>query len=65
MWIYPASRGRWTVDEHQDFVVKNILEHFGSDYLFSWEDVLELSKSKPWLFVENMEGKRNMGSELS
>ena len=59
------SDNRWTVDDINDLkVVKNILNHFAPMLDFSWDKVLDLKKSSPELFLENMNSKRNEGLDL-
>ena len=59
------SNNRWTVDDINDFnVVKNIINRFAPNLDFSWDKVLDLKKSNPELFLENMSSKRNEGLDL-
>ena len=59
------SSFRWTVDEAKDLgVVRSIFKHFYPNLLFSWTDVLELQKEKPFIFEANQDIPRNQGSEL-
>ncbi|MHC8597176.1 aminotransferase class III-fold pyridoxal phosphate-dependent enzyme [Arenicellales bacterium IMCC55707] len=59
------SSFRWTVDEAKDLeVVRSIFKHFYPNLLFSWNDVLELQKEKPFIFEANQDIPRNQGSEL-
>lgn len=56
------SDHRWTVDEQEDFnVVKKICDHFHPNIHFTWEDILELEREKPNIFVDNKTIKRNEG----
>ena len=59
------SDNRWTVDDINDLkVVKNIINRFAPNLDFSWDKVLDLKKSNPELFLENMSSKRNEGLDL-
>lgn len=54
---------RWTVDDPADFkVISCIFEHFAPEVHFSWQQVLELQKTQPELFVMNQQTKRNEGT---
>jgi glutamate-1-semialdehyde 2,1-aminomutase len=60
------SSQRWTVDEAEDLVViRNIFSYFSPNIYFSWQEVLELSQSKPELFIANKHIKNNEGSTMS
>jgi glutamate-1-semialdehyde 2,1-aminomutase len=59
------SELRWTVDELADFeVVSNVFAHFGPDIHFTWQQVLELQRSQPELFVANQQLIRNEGASM-
>jgi glutamate-1-semialdehyde 2,1-aminomutase len=56
---------RWTVDELADFeVVNRVFEHFAPRTNFSWNEVLDLQRSKPDLFSQNMGIRRNEGAVM-
>lgn len=56
---------RWTVDEIEDFqVITNVFEYFSPDYLFGWEQVLDLQINKPKIFACNRQIKRNEGAVM-
>lgn len=60
------SSQRWTVDEAEDLVViRNIFSYFSPNIYFSWQEVLELSQSKPELFIANKHIKNNEGSTMN
>ncbi len=57
---------RWTVDDPEDLtVIKNIFENFKPSIDFSWQEVIELAKSKPTLFEANANLIRNQGADMS
>jgi len=59
------SNLRWTVDDPEDLVVvTNIFKHFSPNVNFNWEEVLELQRLKPELFLENQKIKNNEGVSL-
>ena len=59
------SNLRWTVDEFSDLeVIRNIFEWFSPNIHFGWEDVLELQKNQPDIFIANKSINRNEGMEL-
>ena len=59
------SNERWTVDEPEDFlVIENVIKYFEPNLEFSWEDVIDLLKSKPEYFMANRKIHRNEGSAL-
>ena len=54
---------RWTVDEAADFeVVEKVFQHFAPDTLFGWQQVLELQRAKPAIFLVNQHLIRNEGA---
>jgi glutamate-1-semialdehyde 2,1-aminomutase len=56
---------RWTVDEQADFdVINNVFTHFSPSIHFTWQQVLDLQRSKPNLFVANQKIIRNEGGEM-
>jgi glutamate-1-semialdehyde 2,1-aminomutase len=56
---------RWTVDEPTDFeVITNVFKHFAPDIHFTWQQVLELQRSLPNLFIANQQIIRNEGAIL-
>lgn len=56
---------RWTVDEPVDFeVVSAVFEHFTPDIHFGWQQVLELQRRQPELFLANHTIVRNEGAGL-
>lgn len=56
---------RWTVDEQADFdVVSGVFAHFAPDIHFSWQQVCDLLRSRPELFVTNQQIARNEGAGL-
>jgi glutamate-1-semialdehyde 2,1-aminomutase len=60
------SNLRWSVDEPEDLIViNNIFNYFSPNILFEWEKVLELSKIKPELFLDNQKINNNEGAILS
>jgi glutamate-1-semialdehyde 2,1-aminomutase len=60
------SWARWTVDEPADFeVITNVFSHFAPDIYFTWQQVLELQRSQPNLFVANQQIIRNEGATMS
>ncbi len=59
------STERWTVDEFSDFeVVTNIFNHFFPKIHFKWEEVIELKKTKPEIFMANQNLIRNEGEKI-
>lgn len=60
------SDQRWTVDEAEDIVtLDNILKAFDGDIYFSWQEVINLAKTRPDLFVANQTIVRNEGAKMS
>ncbi len=60
------SQMRWTVDQLEDLeVIRNIVEHFDGRSDFSWEQVLSLAESKPFLFNANKHISRNEGELMN
>ncbi len=60
------SHMRWTVDQFEDLeVIRNIVEYFDGRSDFSWEDVLSLAESKPFLFNANKYISRNEGEFMN
>lgn len=56
---------RWTVDEQEDLsVIEKVFEHFYPNIHFSWLEVIDLFKSQPELFVDNIERIRNEGLKM-
>ncbi|NML86968.1 aminotransferase class III-fold pyridoxal phosphate-dependent enzyme [Polaromonas sp.] len=54
---------RWTVDEPADYdVVSKIFAHFAPDIHFSWQQVLQLQRSRPEIFYSNQNLFRNEGA---
>lgn len=59
------SHLRWTVDEPEDLqVITSVFEHFSPNIYFSWQEVLDLQKSKPNLFESNQTLNRNEGATM-
>lgn len=59
------SNCRWTVDEFADYeVVNKIFSYFSPRIDFSWSEILELEFSKPNIFLDNKNIKRNEGSTM-
>ena len=59
------SNLRWTVDEQEDFiVVTKVFEHFSPNIHFNWNQVLELQKQRPELFLANQHIKNNEGATM-
>ncbi len=57
------SAERWTVDEHEDFLlIETLFKKFSSDYSFGWEEVIELRKNFPDMFNINKFISRNEGN---
>lgn len=57
---------RWTVDEQVDFVVvEKVFHYFHPRVDFTWDEVLQLQRKQPELFVANQHLVRNEGSILS
>ncbi len=57
------SKERWTVDEKDDLkVIKNIINHFYPNFLFKWQEILDLKKNHPNYFIDNEHIIRNSGS---
>jgi glutamate-1-semialdehyde 2,1-aminomutase len=62
-WREDLSRLRWTVDEPADFeVVSSIFDYFAPDIHFSWQQVLQLQRSQPEIFMPNQKLTRNEGA---
>jgi glutamate-1-semialdehyde 2,1-aminomutase len=60
------SRMRWTVDDPQDLdVVRGVAACFAPRLDFSFEEILEVAKSQPELFVANAASQRNEGAVMS
>lgn len=56
---------RWTVDEPADFeVVSAVFAHFDPNIHFSWEEVLDLQRSRPDIFAANHNIIRNEGAVM-
>ena len=56
---------RWTVDEPADYdVVTNVFTHFAPDVHFNWQQVLQLQRSQPELFITNQNLIRNEGATM-
>jgi glutamate-1-semialdehyde 2,1-aminomutase len=56
---------RWTVDEPADLeVISNVFTHFFPDIHFTWQQVLELQRTKPKLFEANQQLIRNEGATM-
>jgi glutamate-1-semialdehyde 2,1-aminomutase len=59
------SRLRWTVDEIADLnVATAVFEHFKPNADFTWQQILDLQKTKPELFADNLTIKRNEGAAM-
>jgi len=59
------SKLRLTIDEKVDLqVLENVFEELKQNSLFDWREVVKLFDKKPELFMENIDLKRNQGSEL-
>ncbi len=59
------SHLRWTVDELADFeMVSNVFAHFAPNVHFGWAQVLDLQLTKPQLFANNQQIKRNEGGSM-
>jgi len=57
---------RWTIDDQSDYeTLAKIVVEFGQKNDFSWEEVLELWKSRPDLFAANRHQSRNAGGQSS
>jgi len=57
---------RLTVDNNEDFeVVRTIIENFPDKKDFGLEDIIDLKKRNPGIFLGNSKYKRNEGSEKS
>jgi glutamate-1-semialdehyde 2,1-aminomutase len=62
-YIEDLSGLRWTVDEANDFeVIKNVFQYFSPRIDFSWNEVLDLQRHKPEMFIHNKYILRNEGS---
>jgi glutamate-1-semialdehyde 2,1-aminomutase len=60
------SGERWTVDEPPDFeVVQSVFAHFHPRRDFGWQEVLQLLRQRPDLFVANRHLIRNEGATMS
>lgn len=56
---------RWTVDEPADFeVVEKVFKYFAPDTLFTWQQVLQLQRAQPEIFLANQGFIRNEGATL-
>lgn len=56
---------RWTVDETADYdVVSKVFAHFAPDIHFNWQQVLQLQRSAPELFLANLNLIRNEGAAM-
>jgi glutamate-1-semialdehyde 2,1-aminomutase len=54
---------RWTVDEPADLeVINNVFRYFAPDIYFNWQQVLELQRNQPHLFLANQHIRRNEGA---
>ena len=63
--VHDFSDCRWTVDEAKDLeVISNVFNHFSPDIYFGWQQVLDLQKSKPELFIANQKIVRNEGASM-
>lgn len=59
------SAKRWTVDEPEDLeVIRAVVNHFGGDSRFSWQQVVELQQQQPSLFEANSRYSRNEGAQM-
>jgi glutamate-1-semialdehyde 2,1-aminomutase len=59
------SAVRWTLDEPEDFlVISRVFEYFSPNVIFNWEEILELKKNYPELFLDNQLIKNNEGSDM-
>ncbi|HXV15541.1 MAG TPA: aminotransferase class III-fold pyridoxal phosphate-dependent enzyme [Gemmatimonadaceae bacterium] len=59
------SDERWTVDDPQDLdVVRRIYEYFHPRRDFTWQEVLELRRAQPEMFMANQTAKRNEGAQM-
>jgi len=64
-YIEDLSNQRWSVDEPEDLVVvTNVFKHFSPNIFFDWQQVLDLRKSQPKLFIENQQIKNNEGATM-
>ncbi|MBM5800120.1 MAG: aminotransferase class III-fold pyridoxal phosphate-dependent enzyme [Cyanobacteria bacterium K_DeepCast_35m_m2_023] len=60
-----CSAMRWTVDEPEDLqVIRAVVAHFEGRSDFAWEQVLELSQQRPYLFEANVMFARNEGVSM-
>jgi glutamate-1-semialdehyde 2,1-aminomutase len=56
---------RWTVDEPEDHeVVSKVFAQFAPDIHFTWQQVLQLQRTKPEIFYSNLNLIRNEGSTM-
>jgi glutamate-1-semialdehyde 2,1-aminomutase len=59
------SKLRWTVDESADFeVIEKIFSHFAPEIHFTWQQVLNLQKKSPEIFMANKQLNRNEGATM-
>lgn len=60
-----CSDSRWTVDTVEDLaVVRAIFAHFHPRVDFSWDEVMQLTLTKPEYFKANKNQKRNEGAKM-
>lgn len=56
---------RWTVDDPADYeVIAAVFAHFAPDIHFNWQQVLQLQRSIPDIFISNQNTTRNEGSTM-
>ncbi|WP_129242326.1 aminotransferase class III-fold pyridoxal phosphate-dependent enzyme [Achromobacter veterisilvae] len=56
---------RWTVDEPADFdVISQVFAHFAPEIHFTWQQVLDLQRTRPQLFSANKQLIRNEGANM-
>ncbi len=59
------SNIRLTIDEKVDLqVIQRVFEEFNEREFFVWEEIINLYKNKPELFMENSNIKRNEGASI-
>ncbi len=59
------SSERWTVDELEDLeVVTKIFNYFYPRIIFTWQEVIQLRKTKPEIFINNQHLIRNEGATI-
>lgn len=59
------SNERWTIDEHEDFlVIEKIFNNFYPKVNFSWQDIIDLRSTNPEIFMDNAHLIRNEGSAM-